>query len=115
MAKVFRPHELPMQKRFILYIIRLAFGLVLALLLLPAVPLLLWSFARGWFFPSLLPNAWTLRGWHYLADPSSQVPKALWQTVLVAGLVTFFALLIAFPAGRALGQRRFRGKGLVEF
>lgn len=87
----------------------------LGLLLLPFVPLVLWSFAKGWFFPALLPAAWTLRGWQYIGDPVSQVPSALRQTILVAALVTVLALIVALPAGRALGQHRFRGKGLVEF
>jgi putative spermidine/putrescine transport system permease protein len=93
----------------------LALVVVLVLLALPIIPLLVWSFAGGWFFPALLPAGWTLRAWRYLASPSSQVPRALLDSSLVALWVTLLALLVGLPAGRALGLARFRGKRLVEF
>ncbi|MGB9633450.1 MAG: hypothetical protein ACPL8I_08985, partial [Chloroflexaceae bacterium] len=45
-------------------------------MLLPIVPLVIWSFAFRWSFPDLLPERWSLRAWRYLAAPESQVLPA---------------------------------------
>ena len=70
--------------------------------LLPLLPLFLWSFAQRWFFPYLLPPAWSLRAWQYLAAPTSQLWPAFVNSSLVALTVTLLALLIGLPAGRAV-------------
>jgi putative spermidine/putrescine transport system permease protein len=82
-------------------------------LLLPLVPLLLWSVAQGWRFPALIPP-FSLRAFGYALLPVSGVLPALWTTMVVASLTTCMALLIGLPAGRALALHRFRGKGVVE-
>jgi len=40
-------------------------ALLITWLVLPLIPLAIWSFAKGWFYPSLLPKAWSLRAWEY--------------------------------------------------
>jgi len=83
-------------------------------MLLPIVPLVIWSFAFRWSFPHVLPERWSLRAWRYLATPESQVLPALRDSLLLAGAVTLLATLIGVPAGRALGMYRFRGRALIE-
>jgi putative spermidine/putrescine transport system permease protein len=83
-------------------------------LLLPLVPLLIWSFARGWRFPDLLPQEWTLQAWKFALSARSGVGESLGVTVQIAALATLAAILVGVPAGRALGLYRFRGKALVE-
>jgi putative spermidine/putrescine transport system permease protein len=82
--------------------------------LLPFAPLLIWSFAFRWGWPSLLPSRWSGRAWAYIASPASQALPALLNSLLLALLVALLALLVGVPAGRALGMQRFRGRGLVE-
>jgi len=83
--------------------------------LLPIVPLLLWSVSHSWFFPQVVPSEIKLRAWSYIGSPFSKVLNALVNSLLVAGMVTVAAALLGVPAGRALGLRRFRGKAIVEF
>jgi putative spermidine/putrescine transport system permease protein len=83
--------------------------------LLPFVPLMVWSFSHRWYFPAVVPTQWSLRAWSYVFSPSSQVPKALGYSTVVALVVTLLSILIGIPAGRAMGLYRFRGKTLVEF
>lgn len=83
--------------------------------LLPVVPLLLWSVSHGWFFPEILPTELNLRAWSYIGSPFSKVINALGNSLLIAGIVTFAAAALGIPAGRALGLRRFRGKSIIEF
>jgi putative spermidine/putrescine transport system permease protein len=89
-------------------------AMLIVWLILPLVPLAIWSFARGWRFPSLLPNEWSLQAWEFALSGRSGVLESLGLTVLIATLVTGLSVLIGVPAGRALGLYRFRGKAVVE-
>ncbi|MFZ5710542.1 MAG: ABC transporter permease [Pseudomonadota bacterium] len=83
-------------------------------LVLPLVPLVLWSFARGWRFPNLLPQQWSLQAWEFALSARSGVLDSLWLTVWIAALTTVLSTLVGVPAGRALSLYRFRGKEAVE-
>jgi putative spermidine/putrescine transport system permease protein len=89
-------------------------ALLIIWLVLPLMPLAIWSFARGWFFPDILPRVWTLAAWDYALSDTSGVLGRLWLTVRIALAATGLSVLIGVPAGRALGMYRFRGKGMVE-
>lgn len=82
-------------------------------LVLPLLPLAVWSVAQGWRFPDLLPADVTPRAWAYALSPQSGVLESFTVTALIAVATTAIALLIGLPAGRALGMYRFRGRSLV--
>lgn len=89
-------------------------GALLALwLVLPLVPLAIWSVAHGWRFPDLLPRDWSLKAWSYALSAPSGVLASLWITTWIALATTALAALVGVPAGRALGLHDFRGKRLV--
>ncbi|MCY6379813.1 ABC transporter permease [Hoeflea prorocentri] len=83
-------------------------------LILPLIPLAIWSFARGWFFPSLLPKQWSLQAWEYAFSDTAGVLDSLWITIGIALAATVLSIIVGVPAGRALGLYRFRGKEIVE-
>lgn len=87
-------------------------GLAL-LLILPLVPLAIWSFAHGWRYPDILPQQWSTDAWSYALSPASGALQCLVTTSLIAGATTLLAAAIGLPAGRVLGLCRFRGKTLV--
>ncbi|SHI75852.1 ABC transporter permease [Wenxinia saemankumensis] len=89
----------------------LALGL---LLVAPLVPLAVWSVARGWFFPDLLPARLTWEAWSAALSPRSGVPQALALSAGIAAASALLAVLVGLPAARALGMRRFRGSGAVR-
>jgi putative spermidine/putrescine transport system permease protein len=89
--------------------------LIVASVLLPLLPLLLWSFADRWFYPSLWPAAWTAAAWRYVASPSSQVAAALFTSTIVALAVVAICVPVGLPAARALALHRFRGRNMVEW
>ena len=94
--------------------LRLLAGIALAgWLVLPFLPLLVWSIAHGWRFPDLLPQAFSGSAWTYALSPASGVLESFALTTLIAAATTLLAALIGVPAGRALGLCRFRGRGLV--
>jgi putative spermidine/putrescine transport system permease protein len=89
-------------------------SLLIVWLILPLVPLAIWSFARGWRFPDLLPQTWTLNAWHYALSDASGVVDSLGLTIGISLSVTLLSVLLGVPAGRALGMYQFRGKRVVE-
>jgi putative spermidine/putrescine transport system permease protein len=94
--------------------VRTLAGLALAgALVLPFVPLAIWSVAQGWRFPDLLPQDWSVKAWTYALSDSAGVLDSFALTSFIALATTALAALIGVPAGRALGLYRFRGKGLV--
>jgi putative spermidine/putrescine transport system permease protein len=89
-------------------------ALLIVWLVLPLVPLAVWSFARGWRFPDLLPRDWTLEAWRYALSDTSGVADSLGLTIGISLGATLLSILVGVPAGRALGMYRFRGKRTVE-
>jgi putative spermidine/putrescine transport system permease protein len=91
----------------------LAGAALAAWLILPLLPLVVWSVAHGWRFPDLLPRESSTRAWTYALSPTAGVIESYALTTFIAAATTLLAALIGVPAGRALGLHRFRGKGLV--
>jgi putative spermidine/putrescine transport system permease protein len=82
---------------------------------MPVATLGMFSVARGYFYPQLVPANWSVRGWQLLLRPGSEVWGAVATTILLGLAVVVVALVVAVPAGRSLGQLSFRGKRFVEF
>lgn len=82
-------------------------------LLLPILPLVIWSLAHGWRFPDLLPQDWSLKAWSFALSEGSGVLESLFITTFIAATTTLLAALIGVPAARALALYPFRGKALV--
>lgn len=82
------------------------------LLVGPIAALALYALSTRWFFPQVLPAEWTLAPLlRQLGDPRTQ--EAVGASLVTAGATTALALLLALPAARVLGLRRFRGRSLV--
>lgn len=93
---------------------KIAIILISIAVVLPLVPILIWSFAFRWYFPDLLPSEWGVKAWQYLLSPQAQTGQAFWNSSLVALAVSLISVIISLPAGRALGMHNFRGKSVVE-
>ena len=89
-------------------------GLLLAGLLLPLLPLLVWVVSGTWRYPDLLPSDLTTRGLNLLGDRRTPVLEGLLTSTVIGAAVSLVACLIGFPAGRALGLYRFRGRRVVQ-
>ena len=89
--------------------------LVAALLALPFVPLVLWTFAGEWRFPDLLPAEWSLRGIEYLLEPGGRVLEAAVNSLVIGVSVAVASVAVGLPAGMALGGYEWRFKGVVIF
>lgn len=92
---------------------RLVAVLIAATVIAPLVPLVLWSGARSWPYPDLLPAEGTTRGLSLVVSPESW--HALATSLLIATTVALLSCTIGLAAGRAVGLHRFRGRRLVQF
>ncbi|WP_088889313.1 ABC transporter permease [Leptolyngbya ohadii] len=88
--------------------------LITVVLFLPFLPLLIWSFAKGWYFPQLIPEQWTLQHWIQLLLPTTRVVEGLLQSLAIAFMTTLLSLLVGLPAGRAIGLMEFPGKAALK-
>jgi putative spermidine/putrescine transport system permease protein len=88
--------------------------LLIISILLPFIPLIVWSFSYRWYFPALLPTEWSFRAWRYIFSDTSHVLTALMDSTIIALSVTLLSIIIGLPAGRALGLYQFWGKDFVR-
>lgn len=91
----------------------LAALMLAAWMVLPILPLAVWSVAHGWRFPELWPSEISGKAWAYALSRQAGVVESFALTGFIALATTALAALVGVPAGRALGLYRFRGKGLV--
>lgn len=88
---------------------------VLLLAVVPVLLLAVWSLARAWYWPALLPREWSLRAWAYVFSPAADILPSLLASTGIALTVTALALIVALPAGRALALEEFAGKRALLF
>ena len=88
--------------RFLLYIIFLA----------PLLLFAVYTFADGWFFPAPFPTQWSLTFFERALDDPRTL-GGMWDGMVISIIASILSLLLAFPAARTLGLRRFRGRQLV--
>lgn len=82
--------------------------------LLPFLPLVLWSISEKWFYPDLLPQAFGPRAWSYVfGTAGGQLVSGLFISFALALVTTLVSLVFGIPAGRALGLYDFAGKKLL--
>ncbi len=87
--------------------------MVVLLFAAPIVPLLLWSVADVWRWPSLWPSTWSASAWQSVLDPGGRALSALTDSLAVSGLSALVSMAIALPAGRALAEP-WRGRSAVR-
>lgn len=86
----------------------------LCTVLLPFIPLVLWSVSEQWLYPGLVPQSFGPRAWSYiLGAATGQIAAGLGFSFALALATTTISLGLGIPAGRALGLYDFPGKRLV--
>ncbi|MBR5259540.1 MAG: ABC transporter permease subunit [Eggerthellaceae bacterium] len=88
-------------------------ALMLAAVLVPLIPLVLWSFTDIWPFDQPLPS-FSLRSWEATLR-NSQVIEALINSLVLCVVVVSLSLAMSFFAAKNLGTRRFKGRRLIQF
>jgi putative spermidine/putrescine transport system permease protein len=79
----------------------------------PLANLVLWAVAIQWYFPHKLPLTYGLRYWGEVFKPTSDAFASLGTSILIAVITVLVCLVLAIPAGYALGRRSLPGRGLI--
>ena len=79
----------------------------------PLANLILWAVAIQWYFPHKLPLTWGFKYWGEVFKPTSDTVAALGTSVLIASITVVVCLLLAVPAGYALGRLQLPGRRLI--
>jgi len=79
----------------------------------PLANLLLWAVAIQWYFPYKLPLTYGFRYWGEVFKPTSDAFASLATSIVIAVFTVAVCLLLAVPAGYALGRRLVPGRGLL--
>jgi putative spermidine/putrescine transport system permease protein len=85
------------------YIILVIIG---AICLLPALILLLLSFARNWIFPHLLPDRFSTDNWTGLLDTENNITSGFFTSLLIAILVALLATVAGFITSRHISYHK---------
>lgn len=86
--------------------------LVSALCALPVLIVLVISLEQGTFASLSSPRGWTLANYRLLLT-GAQLPRWVFNSLLVAAAVTFLTLIIDLMAGFAFAKLKFRGRSLL--
>ena len=90
-----------------------ALGLLAFAIFGPLANLVLWAAALQWYFPHKLPLSYGLRYWREVFKPTSDAFASLGTSIEIAAITVVVCLLLAIPAGYALGRRSLPWRGLV--
>src|SRR6202047_5586781 len=88
-------------------------GIIAFVIFAPLSNLGRWAGAIQWYFPHKLPLTYGFRYWGEVFKPTSDVFASLGTSVLIAAITVLVCLLLAIPAGYALGRRSLPGRGAI--
>jgi putative spermidine/putrescine transport system permease protein len=88
-------------------------GLLAYIIFAPIANLGLWAVAIQWYFPYKLPLSYGFRYWYDVFKPSSDALASLGTSIVIAVITVIVCLLLAVPAGYALGRQRVPWRGAI--
>jgi putative spermidine/putrescine transport system permease protein len=86
----------------------------LVVLVFPILVLILWSFAKSWSWPGILPKGFSLRGFQSVLGANSEMINILFGSIILSLVVTLITVIISIPAAKAIGLYKFKGKKLIN-
>lgn len=101
--------RIPDLRRAVGVILVLALG---AFLFFPLLTLVVWAFADRWQYPSLLPQAFSIRWWQWVFE-NGDVGKAMFYSFTTAPVVTVLSALVCLPAAYSFSRLRFPGRSFL--
>ena len=92
---------------------RVVIALMLLVVIVPIIPMVLWSFTEVWPFGQVLPE-FSLQAWQRTFAVNSKVLDAMRNSLLLCATVVPISLCLSFFAAKNLGTRRFRGRRAIQ-
>lgn len=92
---------------------RIVIALMLVVVIVPIIPMVLWSFTETWPFGQVLPD-FSMQAWERTFATNSKVLDAMRNSLLLCATVIPLSLVCSFYAAKNLGTRRFRGRRAIQ-
>jgi len=92
---------------------RIIRALMLIVVIVPIIPMVMWSFTDMWSFGQVIPE-FSLSAWERTFAGSSRVPGAMVNSLFLCAVVVPLSLILSFYAAKNLGTRRFRGRRAIQ-
>ncbi len=92
---------------------RVVIALMLIVVIVPIIPMVLWSFTDMWSFGQVLPE-FSTRAWEKTLTVNSKVLEAMRNSLFLCFTVVPLSLCLSFYAAKNLGTRRFRGRRAIQ-
>ncbi len=93
--------------------ISLSIKIYIAMIMFSILPVVIWSVTNRWKWPLLLPEQFGLRGFNYVLSPHANTLEGVLSSVTLSFFSTMLVMILSVPMARTLGNRKFRGKGLI--
>lgn len=77
----------------------------------PLSSLVIWSFAKTWYWPGMLPQEWGLLYWAKVGDTA--ILKSLVSSLVIAGVTTVICVLLTVPFAYVMARKKFPAKALI--
>jgi ABC-type spermidine/putrescine transport system permease subunit II len=90
-----------------------ALGLFAYAIFAPLSNLALWAVALRWYYPHKLPLSYGFKYWHDVFKPTGDAAASLGTSIVIAAITVAMCLLLAIPAGYALGRLRLPGRAAI--
>lgn len=92
---------------------RIVIALMVVVVVVPIIPMVLWSFTEIWPFGTVVP-AFSMQAWERTFAVNSKVLEAMRNSLLLCATVIPISLALSFYAAKNLGTRRFRGRRAIQ-
>lgn len=92
---------------------RVVIALMLVVVVIPMIPMILWSFTGIWPFGQVLPQ-FSMQAWTRTFAGNSKVLEAMRNSLFLCATVIPISLVCSFYAAKNLGTRRFRGRRALQ-
>lgn len=90
-----------------------ALGLLAYAIFAPLANLVLWAVTLRWYYPYKLPLSYGFKYWHDVFKPTGDAAASLGTSIVIAAITVAMCLLLATPAGYALGRLRLPGRAAI--
>jgi len=77
----------------------------------PISSLVIWSLAKTWYWPALLPQKFSLFYWNKLMG--SKILDSLYISLIIATITTVIAILLAIPLAYTLARKKLPAKEII--
>lgn len=89
--------------------------LLSAVIVIPALTLLVWVFTERWAWPDLIPQVFSKRAVMEIASRKEELVRVFGSSILISTVVAVLSAVVGMMTARALVCYQFRGRQLMYF